>query len=318
MHDQADNDARRQEVVTRPIPADDAILEAAQSAQAAAASSRELLAELLDHERARFDSPRVTPKRLTEDARPWQNPAGLTHATRSFALLNFSTTSVFVGFGGRAANAASGIEVPARRYVILPWEVGDVEIDGDPNVALPAAGVQLYAIRFATPQAPATGPLDGSVDVGDRAGRLLGLVGPAAGSTWDISDRAARRLGKITELEGWSAVHAPAVNVLASASRAAAGAGLVNVCRSITATVAAGAAPAAVQLDVVLRDGATGAGAIIWQGALALQGVAGASDKLHASGLYIPGSPNTAMTLEFTAAGGLNTFERVTLGGFVL
>jgi len=58
--------------------------------------------------------------------------------------------------------------------------------------------------------------------------------------------------------------HVPAVNTQATKNQAAAGAGLKNVCTSISATISADAtAPAAVQLYVYLRDGTTGSGTIL-------------------------------------------------------
>jgi hypothetical protein len=114
----------------------------------------------------------------------------------------------------------------------------------------------------------------------------------------------------------WTVVSTPGVNAQATATRAAS-AGVMHQAKSITVTLAAGTvAPAAAQLRAVLRDGATGVGAILWAGELALQAVAGASPTpLDLQNLNIQGTPGNAMTLEFTAAGGANTFEGVTLEG---
>lgn len=109
----------------------------------------------------------------------------------------------------------------------------------------------------------------------------------------------------------WAAVSQPAVSVIASATRAAGGAGVRHVCRSITVT-SSGPAPQT-SVDVVLRDGASGAGAILWVGSLAF--VAGDSKSIILSGLHIVGSANTAMTLEFQAAPVATNFQRTTLNG---
>src|SRR5690242_9481224 len=69
----------------------------------------------------------------------------------------------------------------------------------------------------------------------------------------------------------WSVVHAPAANNQATASKAAGAAGVRHVCTGITATLAAGAsAPTAVNVNVAVRDGATGAGTVLWQAVLSL------------------------------------------------
>lgn len=114
----------------------------------------------------------------------------------------------------------------------------------------------------------------------------------------------------------WTSVHQPAANTQATTTKAAAGAGVTNVCTGITVTLAAGStAPSAVQLSVVLRDGASGAGTVKWAGVLSLPATAGASVGITRSGLWIEGTANTAMTLEFSAAGGANTVEAVSLEG---
>jgi len=115
----------------------------------------------------------------------------------------------------------------------------------------------------------------------------------------------------------WAQGHLPAANTQATTTKAAPGAGLRNVCTGITATIAASAAPAAVVALVVLRDGATGVGAVLWADYVALTAVAGAVSKINLSGLRIRGSANTQMTLEFALAGGANTLEVVSMQGAI-
>lgn len=116
----------------------------------------------------------------------------------------------------------------------------------------------------------------------------------------------------------WSIVHTPAANTQATISRAAAGAGLKHVCVGLSATfVAATTAPAAIQVSVALRDGASGAGTILWQANMSLPATGGASSQpIQLTELFIPGTANTAMTLEFSVAGGANTLENVALMGY--
>ena len=119
---------------------------------------------------------------------------------------------------------------------------------------------------------------------------------------------------------GWFfVIHNPAVNTQATASQAAAGAGLRNIVDCISATyVADTTAPAATTVTLNVRDGATGAGTIIWTADLSLPAVASEdASPVQLCGLGIPGTANTAMTIEFAAAGGANTFQAVSMKGRV-
>lgn len=110
--------------------------------------------------------------------------------------------------------------------------------------------------------------------------------------------------------------HEPAANTQGTITQATAGAGVRNVCTGLTVTFAAGAsAPAAVQVAARLRDGSSGAGTILWAVVLSLPATAGASTGVTRSNLWIKGTANTAMTLEFSAAGGANTIQAVALEG---
>ena len=117
----------------------------------------------------------------------------------------------------------------------------------------------------------------------------------------------------------WTVVHQPAAATQATASKAAGGAGVSHVCTAICATFVVGttAAGAASQVVVNLRDGATGAGTVLWSGVMALPTAVGsACPPIVLSGLNIKGTANTAMTLEFGAAGSTNTFEAVSISGY--
>lgn len=107
----------------------------------------------------------------------------------------------------------------------------------------------------------------------------------------------------------WSEVHAPAAATQATVTRAAGGAGVRHVCTGIYACISAAAAPVG-PVQVTLLDGA----AAVWVGTLAA--VAGDSKQLTVDGLSITGTANTAMTLQFAAAGAAGSFETVTLTGY--
>lgn len=99
----------------------------------------------------------------------------------------------------------------------------------------------------------------------------------------------------------WSVQHAPAVSLKATISKVAGGAGVRNVCTGFGFGFSAGTAVAAATVVVNLRDGATGAGTILRSWQFSLPATTIAPFAVEATGYEIPGSANTAMTLEFTA-----------------
>jgi hypothetical protein len=115
----------------------------------------------------------------------------------------------------------------------------------------------------------------------------------------------------------WKQHSAPAANTQATVSQAAGAAGVYNVCTGLTVTFCAGAtAPTAVQISVALIDGGSGGTNYLWgPHAISLPATAGAMNGIALANLWIPGSAATAMTLEFSAAGGANTVESVSMTG---
>ena len=116
--------------------------------------------------------------------------------------------------------------------------------------------------------------------------------------------------------DSWTAIHVPAANAQATATKASAGAGLRNVCSALTVVLAAGAtAPVAVNVTINLIDGASGGTTYLWRATLSIPATAGATSGISPPGLAIRGTADTAMTLEFSVAGGANTIESVTMSG---
>lgn len=114
----------------------------------------------------------------------------------------------------------------------------------------------------------------------------------------------------------WELDEAPAANTQATETKAAGAAGVRHVATGIQCTLASnGTAPTAIELNVVLRDGAAGVGTIIWEISLSIPNTAGVVNGIALTGLWIVGTAATAMTLEFTAAGGAQTFEAVNIQG---
>lgn len=140
------------------------------------------------------------------------------------------------------------------------------------------------------------------------------------GATWDrIRSAAAAVLANFSSLGAmlstrpgdWSSVNAPAANVRATTTRAAV-AGTRHVCTGISAMISAVAG--AVGDSIYLRDGASGAGTVLWQGVLTAP--VGQTQQVHLTDLNVVGSVNTAMTLEWGAAPGAGNFQTVTMFGY--
>lgn len=111
----------------------------------------------------------------------------------------------------------------------------------------------------------------------------------------------------------FNVVNTPAAAAQATITQAAAGAGISNICNRISASLATVATAQAAAVQLNLRDGATGAGTILWSKTFSCGTTAMVT--VDVTGLYIVGSPNTAMTLEFSAAPVAGAFESVALGG---
>lgn len=117
----------------------------------------------------------------------------------------------------------------------------------------------------------------------------------------------------------WSVTHAPAANTVATITQASPGAGLKNVVTGLTVIIAAGAsAPAAVNVTVHLRDGATGVGTPKKSWTFSLPAVAGSMNGVVRNAMWIEMTAATVTTLEFTAAGGASTIESVEMDGGVV
>lgn len=114
----------------------------------------------------------------------------------------------------------------------------------------------------------------------------------------------------------WSVVSTPAVSTQASASKPAGGTGVYHVADCISWSGGATTAPAATALTINLRNGATGAGTIIWSATIVVPASTGENiEPKSVCGLNLIGSANTAMTLEFSGAL-TNELQGVTLTGY--
>jgi hypothetical protein len=119
----------------------------------------------------------------------------------------------------------------------------------------------------------------------------------------------------VTGPGNWTQVSAPAAGSQATASRAAGTGTVRHVANCISVSAGAAAAPAVTTLTINLRDGASGAGTVLWTTNITAAATATNHGNLNFCDLNIPGSAATAMTLEF-AAGLANESESVTLSGY--
>lgn len=154
------------------------------------------------------------------------------------------------------------------------------------------------------------------VKVGARALATL----PTAVAASDRSDLLTDLYGRLhvtagQRAESWTAFHKPAANTVATISKAAGGAAVRHVCKGFMVGLSNNAAAASSAVTVQLRDGATGAGTVLWETSMAIPATAFTSQVIAISGLYIVGTANTAMTLEFSGAAGANTLENVNIFG---
>lgn len=115
----------------------------------------------------------------------------------------------------------------------------------------------------------------------------------------------------------WSVTSAPTTATQATATKAAGGGTVKHVATSLAFSAAVDGSNAQTRIQVNLRDGATGAGTILWQVQVLMVATA-ASQYFGISGLKLIGTANTAMTLEFSAAGVTGSLQAVSLTGYDL
>lgn len=153
-------------------------------------------------------------------------------------------------------------------------------------------------------------------------------IGGIARNTWETAVTAADRVnasfdlyGRLRTISGresttWSVKHTPAANNQATASKAAGAAGVKHVCTGYAWSLSSGAgAPTPELITIAIRDGATGAGTIIWEETVSLPATAGSSAGRVVTGLYLVGTTATAMTIETDSAPGANVVASVSMMG---
>lgn len=136
--------------------------------------------------------------------------------------------------------------------------------------------------------------------------------------TTTLTARNAAGVQLVTKPSSWSVSSFPAANSQGTASIAAE-AGVRHVVDCVSFGADASAAVTAAAGNVAIRDGATGAGTVIWQLGIAHQVAAGAGIQTippHSfCGLNLAGTTNTAMTAEFNA-GVTGEVQGINLSGY--
>jgi hypothetical protein len=113
----------------------------------------------------------------------------------------------------------------------------------------------------------------------------------------------------------WTVIHNPAANSQATASIASE-ASVRHVVDCVSFSAGATTAPALTALTVNIRDGASGAGTIIWTYQVIIPAATGQSVAPHSiCGLNLVGTTATAMTAEFSA-GLTSLIESVSISGY--
>lgn len=114
----------------------------------------------------------------------------------------------------------------------------------------------------------------------------------------------------------WTSVHVPSANTVATTTKAAGGSSVRHIATGISVSLINTNVLAGNDYLVQLRDGASGAGTVLWASRLTVAAGAAVQSLIHITGLNIVGSANTAMTLEFSAGPGSGNFETVSLSGY--
>ena len=113
----------------------------------------------------------------------------------------------------------------------------------------------------------------------------------------------------------WSITNAATTGAQATVTKAAGGAGVRHIATSLSVTLASGSTAMTVPatpVQVQILDGA----AVLWTSYISIPATAGGMANISLSGLNLVGTAATAMTIAFTAGGGANSFESVTLTGY--
>jgi hypothetical protein len=205
---------------------------------------------------------------------------------------------------------AWNINVPAGAQLMTPFpaplqQTAQVSSSGGGGLAT------LFFVDF--PVLPFQSFASGAGSAVTIVGQPITTLPANVASAAALSTQPVSNVELVTQPGEWTLTNAPVAATQATATRAAGGGTVRHVLKSIQASLNAVAAQGA-PVTVVVRDGASGVGTILWQDRL--MAPLGYSDRVSVEGLNIVGSANTAMTVEFTAAPAATNFETISASGY--
>lgn len=160
-----------------------------------------------------------------------------------------------------------------------------------------------------------------TIDATSKAGRVTGYNSAGGEQSWATAANLTTtdqtlgpKIQGVIQMAGWSSTNFPSTATQATVARNSNASGR-HVLTAFHVSFSTVATTSATLIRWVIRDGATGAGTILWQGTMN-QGVANTNYAEGMTGLALIGSTNTAMTIEFTAAGTTGSQQAVNMQGF--
>lgn len=206
-------------------------------------------------------------------------------------------------------------------------DAGPLAVEGAANgVPIPISGSVTVSGTQSVQGDVAAGQSDtgNPVKIGGKAASAAPTAltaGQRANALFDLWGRLFTRTGQQAPVAStFTQVHVPAAATQATKTQSSAGGTKRNVCTGFTVTYAAGsAAPTAANpLTVAVIDGSTGGTTYLWRTNINIPATAGAITSFVRSGLWLVGSQATAMTVEFSGAGGSNTYQSVAFDGVIV
>lgn len=166
-------------------------------------------------------------------------------------------------------------------------------------------------------------------NISSSAGNLGGLVSINLNYLWDgdelfspqqsvsgfLQSQSVKPKGiaAVAQVGGWTAYDVPATNVAAVATKAATGANTTHIVTSICVSVIGLAAAAETTVTAQLLDNSA---TVFWS--MRFQVIPGGTTGIGLTNLVIPFGGNSSAILQFTAAGGANTFQSVSMTGYTV
>lgn len=276
------------------------------------------------------DQPALTNKLLvTPDL-----PSGASTAAKQPALGTAGTASAdVITIQGIAAMTKllvtpDSVALPANQSVNVAQINGVTPLMGAGNTGTGSARVTIASDQVVIPVggnvAAAASDAGNPVKIGGKAATAAPTAVTAAqrvDGLFDIWGRLHVRDGSQAPVAStFTQIHVPATNVQATKSQASAGSGKRNVCTGFTFTLTAGASAiaAAAPLIVSVIDGAAGGTTYLYRSYINIPATAAGMVAIVRSGLWLVGTQATALTVEFSAAGGTNSYESVAMDGVII